>query len=78
MIESSSSLTVARPVCFDFFFKETSVDLVNDLKVTWENLLEERNAPLLQRLWEKRVVGVIEGRANDCSKLRPKQGRAHQ
>lgn len=44
--------------------QEEEIDLVDDLKMSWQEVLEKRNGPLLKCLRKDGVVGVSEGRGN--------------
>jgi hypothetical protein len=40
--------------------QEIQVDLVDDLEVSWKQVLEQWNRPLLKCFWENGVIGVSE------------------
>lgn len=51
--------------------QEIQVDVVDDLQMAWQQVLEERDGPLLQCLRQDRVVGVAESLADDVPGIIP-------
>lgn len=45
--------------------EEEKVDIINDLQMSWQEVLEQWNRPLLERLGENSVVSVAECLGND-------------
>lgn len=51
--------------------EEEEVDIIDDLQMSWEQVLEQWNGPLLQRLRKNSVVGVTECLGNDVPGILP-------
>src|SRR5262249_31740863 len=51
--------------------EEAAIDLVDDLQMPWDQHLEQRDGPLLERLWEPGVVRVGEGAYGEVPGLLP-------
>ena len=68
--EAPEKLVVAG-ITLTHVVQEAAVDLVDDLEVPRQELAEERQRPLLERLGQQRVVRVAAGSLRDCPGLIP-------